>query len=818
VTSLAVDGLSLVAEVPSTLSGVSTATRSFQIVVENPSAAGSADQWNYGPSIAVTPPSWPQLYGFEFKNMDDGPSWEEFEACYGDSIFVTVPFTDTPIPGLRDPYYGVYFLIYMAWMDIAHGSCSGFASTSRLMADGDIPMAAFDRADNGDGVHGVVFPSGYVGRPPCETNDSRLCAPKPGRCTGFDLFQPFRPINIWARIISHQGVQTSAEFLNSWIGQLHRPIAFGPRTGVSVGDANLVLTRVRSDVRGNLVALGGRDFQSMHTVAPYGVVDDQGLRDDLFTPEPRVGFSLIKVNDSNWPNRERLIEVNRSVNTFRYLMGFSDDGSTNIVEGAGLYYLPMSVFRGRRHALGPTDIAANLEHFLRILHTGTTASGFRDGAGGIAGWTATNLINTYEGAQPAPLPGFLFNEPERFDRTMFFLPDTNGPTQCWFYSGGSNVFLHYGLGGGDIGFSFNAANKAVSNSVDGILIGMNEGLKAVGLRTAAPVTGFGALVASRDGHGQSRVFLLDSDGSPMTPDLHLERDGFKKLVIRNRSAGAFGFRLNVAGNDATAGPFEYLYEFFSQPAHSTMTIVLPDDPANQTLSRELDLNGDGVPESVEEAPAKGQLRISKESGLLAIRWRQAGFGETLEATKKFDPVSWSPVNAPVAKEGPDQVTRVQPADPTSYYRLRLPGTNCLALGSFPLGPRPNPWETNGFKFEVVTTTGELVGQNSIVNRGGHIGLDVPYTIRLTLLQDCDTVQIEVFQTSGLVTFEALGSLGTVVGRQVLTGPGSGPQRVSLRAFSGQIQRVRIISPNNSCVILNVCCERSQASKATKSPN
>jgi len=557
------------------------------------------------------------------------------------------------------------------------------------------------------------------------------------------------------------------------------------------------------------VILGGRAFEDLHTLAPYGVVEEQGLMDDLLTTQPRAGFSLIKVSDSNWPEVERFIEVNRAQNTFRYLMGFKDDGSPAISEGAGLYYMPVDVFRGRRHALGPTDIAANIEHFLHVLQTGTTISGLQDPAGGIAGWNGTNLMNTYDGAKPAPLPGFVFGEPDRFDRTMLFLPDTNPPVRAWFFSSGSNVFLHYGLGQGDIAFGFNAANTTASNSVDGILIGMDEGLKAAGLRAGAPVTGFGAFVANRDGQGQSRIFLLDTDGSALTPDVQLERGGFNALTIRNRSAAPLGFRLNVAGNDATVGTFEHLYEFYVQPANSTLTLRLPNDPADQTLTRELDTNNDGKPDAVEAAPASGQLRIGQEAGLLAIRWRQAGFGETLESTKKLGPASWSAANAAVNREGSDQVARFSASEQASYYRLRLPGTNCLSLSSFAVGARPNPWETNGFKFEARSSTGALLAQNSIASRGGFTGLDVQNTVLIQPVEACDVVTLDVFQTSGLVTFEAVGPLGTIIARQRLTGTGTGSQRITLGGFGGRVRSVRVTSPNALCLLLNVCCERLQ---------
>jgi hypothetical protein len=800
------DGLSMEVQVPTNLTGVATSTRIFQIVIRNPTGGGS---FIYGPNVTVTPPTYPQLYGFEFKNMDDHPSEEEFEACYGDSIFITIPFTDIPIPGLRDPYYGLFFLVYMGWMEAAQGSCSGFAATSRLMADGDIPVAAFDNVGSGDGYHGVLYPDGYVGQPPCEAGDDRLCAPRPGRWTGFDLFQPFRPLNVWGRIISLQGAQTSAEFLNGWLGQLHRPIAFGPRRGISVGDPNLVLNQIRTNPRDYLVTLGGREFQSLHTVTPYGVIEEQGLADDLLTAVPRAGFSLIKVYDSNWPARERYMEIDRTQNTFRYLMGYRTDGSTNVVDGAGLYYTPMSVFRGRRHALGPFDIAANLDRLLRVLMTGTEVASIEDNAGGTAGWTSTNLVNTYDGALPFVPPAFVFNQPDRFDRTMFFLPDTNAPTHAWFQSSGSNVFLHYALGGGDFAFGFNAANTTASNSVDGILIGLNQGLLAMGLTLGAPVTDFGAMVASRDTMGQSRVFLIEADPGAFTPDVLIERDGFTSLTIHNRSAAKFPFRLGLSGIDNRIGAFDHAYALYSLPGKATLKILLPDNPANPALTRQLDLGSDGTVDSVEEVPANGQLRVGKEPGMLALRWRTTGFGEVLESTTALASNTWSTVGLPVTTEGQDQVVRFAPGKSAEFFRLRLPATNCLSLSAQPIGALPNPWLAEGFKFESRSSVGDLLPQNSIVSRYGYAGLDVVNTMLVTPLDDCGVIHLDVSQKSGLVTFEAVGPLGVVVDRQTVNDFGPSPEQVTLRAFRGHIAYVRVVSPNGQCLILNVCGERVQ---------
>ena len=701
----------------------------------------------------------------------------------------------------------------MAWMDLAQGSCSGFAATSRLMANGSIPSSTFDRADNGDGLHGVLFPNGYLGLPPCNTNQPSVpCPPKPAAWTGFDVFRPFQPIDVWARIISLQGAQTSAEFLNTWLGQLHRPIPIGPRSGISVGDANLVLSRVRSDVRENLIVLGGRNFESLHTITPYGVADEQGLLDDLRTVTPRAGFTLIKVYDNNWPEVERFIEINRAQNTFRYLIGFSRGGAPIIVQGAGLYYMPLSVYRNPRHALGPIDIAANLANLLRVLHTGTAATSLQDGAGGVAGWSGTNLVNSYEGALPFVPPGALPGEPDRFDRTMFFLPTTNPPTAVNFVSAGSNIVLHYALGGGDIAFGYLSPNTTVSNSVYGILMPPTDSgpeLKGGGVRAGAAVQGFSASVASRDVTRRSLIWQLDAGSGPMTPDVHLERDGFSSLTIRNNSAQPFTYRVNLGGTEPENAPavFEFSADPITQPGNSTI-VLKPLLGVQRGIISELDTNNDGMPEATEILPARGVLRASKESGLLALRWRPLTSGDTLLCATNLTGSAWSPVGTTATTEGADRVTRLPLTGPHQFYRVNPSASNCFALAAQPLGAKPNPWTNGGFKFEALNAAGGMQPQNTTVTRSSATGLDVAHTLRIHPQADCDTMHLDIRQTSGYVIIEAIGPLGAIVGRQELIGTGTGLQRVTVRGFRSLIQHVRVISPNALCLIANICCERT----------
>ncbi len=804
VVGTTLDRTSLTVEVPE-LVDTSLFERIFTLVLDNPlylETGGS--RLTTGPTVLVMPPPYPQIYGFEFPNEDDEPSLKEFEAVYGDNIYARDPLFGFKLPGVIDPYYLMYSAVYLGWMHLAHGSCTGFSATSRLMANRTIPDNAFDRADNGGGVHGVLFPSGYVGLPPC---DPALpfypCPPKPAVWTGFDLFQPHQPINIWGRITSFQGVQTSAEFLNIFLGQFHRPIASGLRRGLSVGDPLAVLAQIRANPSDTLVILGGRDFQDLHTVVPYGIRDEQGLADDVRTPIARTGFSLITIYDNNWPDQERFIEIDRNQNLFRYFM-FQNTRRGNVVsDGAGLYFMPLSVFRNPRHALGPVDIAANLTDLLRILHTGTASTTIRDSASGVAGWTPTNLINSYEGARPFLPPGALPNVEERFDRTQFFLPLTNPPVSDTFVSAGGDVLLHYALGEGDFAYGFRAPNTSASNSTYGILIGLNKSLEGVGVLAGAPVAHFSAAVSVRDTNRQSRVWLLDAGSGELTPNLHLERSGLRTLKIRNHAATPLTYRVNLSGIDAEHGPFEFSSDTMTQPGNSTAILQAQEFGSERGISRALDANNDGAIDLLENMPARGALRVSRDSGLLALRWRPISENDALLCSTNVANAG-APVTTPITTEGADRLARIPLANSHQFYRVQPAPTNCVSLAGQSLGTRANPWSIGGFTFRASDASGAFAANNTVLSRSGTTGLDVQHTMAITLEQARSTVELDLRQASGIVTVDALGSLGTVLASQTLTRPGTELQHVTLTTGRVQTHSIRVTSRNAPCLITDLC--------------
>lgn len=573
---------------------------------------------------------------------------------------------------------------------------------------------------------------------------------------------------------------------------------------MSVGDPNLTLLRVRSDIRETLIVLGGRDFQNLHTVTPVAVLDEQGLMDDLRTPTPRAGFSLIRIYDNNWPEMERFMEIDRGQNTFRYSMF---DSFT--ADGAGLYYMPLSVFRNPRHALGPIDIAVNLSNLLRVLHTGASALGLQDAAGGQAGWSGGGLVNTFDGASPFIPPGALPGEAERFDRTMFLLPATNPPTKIHFLSGGGNILLHYALGEGDFAFGFNAPNTTADNSVYGVLIGLNKALQGMGVRVGSEIQGFSASVSSRDASHRSLVWQIDAGAGPMTPDVHLERDGFAALKIRNNSPQAFSYRVHLVGSEIQGGQglMELSTDAMKQPGNSTITLR-PVLAGGRGFVSELDTNGDGKPDFIETVPARGALRASDDSGTLTLRWRSGSASDALESTTDLAHPKWAPVKTAIATDGLDQAAKIPMPEKQEFFRLSQGISDCLLLSTQALGAKPNPWEIGGVRFEALKAEGSAQAQNLIVNRAAATGLDVAHTVRVHPQYDCDTMHLDLRQTSGSVVVEAIGPLGAVMAREVLADPGSNIQRVSLRTARSRIQYVRVISPKGPCLIASVCCERT----------
>jgi len=122
-----------------------------------------------------------------------------------------------------------------------------------------------------------------------------------------------------------------------------------------------------------------------------------------------------------------------------------------------------------------------------------------------------------------------------------------------------------------------------------------------------------------------------------------------------------------------------------QTGNSTVILRSQETGPNRGFVREVDKDNDGTPETIELVPARGILRASKDSGLLALRWRPLSANDTLEAAKDLNDPNWSPVNTSITTDGPDKVAKVSSSGPHGFFRV-LPGiSNCFSLAAQPLG-------------------------------------------------------------------------------------------------------------------------------------
>ena len=152
------------------------------------------------------------------------------------------------------------------------------------------------------------------------------------------------------------------------------------------------------------------------------------------------------------------------------------------------------------------------------------------------------------------------------------------------------------------------------------------------------------------------------------------------------------------------------------------------------------------------------------------------------------------------------MARVSPGTNGGVFRVRFPGTNCLAFANLAAGPRPNPWSTNGFQFEAATAAGTLAPQNTVTNRAGYNGLQVASVLRVTPPEGSGAVTLQVFNPDEPVLVEAVGPLGSVLSRQTYAASPTAPQAVSVRGYRGSLQFLRVTVAAKPALVTSACAD------------
>ena len=617
---------------------------------------GVIPEWNRidGPGglLWITPPTWPQLHGFEFANIGAGTSPEEFEAVYGENVFTYIP---APPFKVRDPfYYGFWWWVYLALSDASDGgSCHGFAGTSLELYRRSIPLTLYDNALSG-GPSGVHYTGGYYGVP--VGSERRPYGPI--RWSGFDLFHAFEPRNLWAQIRVNMQAQYSQEGLDSVLSQI--------TTGSSLGgNPPDVLHKLQNSPFAYILCLNPGGIGVGHCINPYRVLDGFGLTNNAVTVVPKPDSSIVQVYDNNWPGEERSLEIPHGAFTpYRYRI----DG-TRVWSSRSLFVTPLSLFTNPRHAPGASFI-----HDPDLLFRIATAQGVRPEytnlKGDRLGWDGnTNFTDAYPGAKMvAP---FAAGPTNRETSTAFaFFDPTNLPSTIQLRVYDTRYVFH----AGDDALSIQwIHSNAVPGSVDQVRPILDQGrFQGLGFKPQSPLTQ-GIPMLSQTLPGTNRmIFRLDNLVLPAGADLDLlGLSGQHGMKLVNRSPTPLRFDLKFDGLDGAHGVLlDSHYTGLEAPAGGALSIQLADWPTVSRVTLQQDLNNDGIPDVSSTLVADYALLLRGTPDGLQAEWRVAGKESVLESSDAVAPTVWTAVPGTPVIDGNLRRLLLKPQDARKFFRLR----------------------------------------------------------------------------------------------------------------------------------------------------
>lgn len=529
------------------------------------------EAWAGAPPFRVVEPSYPRFHGFGFANHASSPRYREFLTVYGNNAYLCVGFLGACATRIPDPIYHVaWWPIYRAIIGGTDGSCNGMASTSLLMARGDLEASDFEV--------GVHCPFGFVDpgpdAVPATDEDGNVFMQGVARYEASNVCTPFcsppKPANLWATIRMNHGVQISREFLLEMLDMLGEAI-FNLDDITSIkGVPDATLDRVRADPQGYVLCFF--EVGNGHCVTPYAV---DGNR--------------ILIYENNAPGSEtRFIEIEDG--RYRYPQR-SDDPN----QGKAIMAFPIEIWEGDRNLLGLSELQAlisgNVVGFLYMVAVGSGAMNVSNDAGDRWGWEADgSFSDELAGAVSiAPLG------PQQVDaRAMpLLLPmDQPEPTITIHADGDGPYIFHTGTD--DHMYQLEAASGAGDQD-------------HIGLAYAA--SGL-----------ESLRFTPERDASRLVPRVGLAVEATERALFHwhalevpaGRSAAFAGDKENVSvtyRNDAGQATHHVLaldhasgdadshgrtlYGPFEVPAGANHKVTLIDWPDVREARSELDVSGDG---------------------------------------------------------------------------------------------------------------------------------------------------------------------------------------------------------------------------------
>jgi hypothetical protein len=553
-------------------------------------------------------------------------------------------------------------------MEASNGSCYGFASTSRLFANGAYDVATYDLASLGAG-NGVRYANGFLGSTTCSTNENIPCTPQPGLYSGFDVFNAYRPLNLAAQINVNMGVQFSSEAIIEVLGQGRD--GEGPATR---GDPLGVLGRIESNPRGYVLCIKPSDDVTGHCVTPLRVEHGFKLDANAAVPEPDPDFSLIHIYDNNYPNATRYIEINRAANLYRYRLGTKKDGTLKIWESSRIFTYRMELFTSRRHAPG-FDVVDALESLLMMIVGGQADAMYVDRSFKKTGWDFSG--NFFEEMPGAGLILPYSNPLEDRDvRTGIFLAArTNLPANVYIRNKGPYYVAHAGIPNIAVQIErFDARNGYFDNFQPSL---GELGELSIRYTPEWPANLISPKISMSFQTNSRAVFRWEDLSVPGGAGVSFEGSPARRGVsLYNDALAPLTYRMKIdAVNESHPPILDGDFGTFMVAPGGTQNFLWHDWPRLTTLRVETDDDSDGIPETVEFLNSPFiQLNVELGPGEVILFWEMAENAEELRleyATEASRIANWTAVSAQLIVDGNKRKVSLPRADygPTVFFRL-----------------------------------------------------------------------------------------------------------------------------------------------------
>lgn len=606
------------------------------------------------PYFQLVTNEYPRSYGFNFPNKKEDASFAEFTAVFGDNAIRCIRDTCW-----TKALYAVYYPVYKGFINSSGGSCNGMAATSSLMAWQQLAPEDFHER--------VHFPFGFT-RFPVKPPD-----PDPGFYVHFPTEEdwylpsewrgrtPAEPFDLFAEIRKNHGVQATHEFLAELFDQMWDRGGINPGTLAGIPTSSLQDLRLAQDSHPHgpsnyvlcITEIGGG-----HCVTPYRVEGDN-----------------IFVYDNNHPSDTGLyIEIDRDTDTYHYpkraddlrcqggekdgeacthstastdcppfpnpritcvnqrCQGGSNSGHTCTVdedcltpiqcdgktpyEGKGLFLIHRDIWENGRTMPGLRDVGQLL--FFLVLGDGDTLVTNEDGARWGYEPDGTFVDTGWAGASLTPL-----GPPEEHVRQIPLILPEGSPEPRFQVNADGGPYLFHAVSSGQL--LQLESSDASEGDADIIDVGYEE--ERIASFSFAPQHDASRLV-SRGG------LQFSEDSSAVFHWLGLEVPGGRTLAFGVDKAARAGSYRNDSGAptwhvlllDAqdVAGQVagRWLYGPFEVPDGAIQRAVLADWPDVADVISELDLDGDGVPETsrrVAGRPVGTPVELGLESDLSVVK-------------------------------------------------------------------------------------------------------------------------------------------------------------------------------------------------------